>query len=103
MKIIIIQTTCKTKKEAKKIAKFLLKDKLVACVQITKIKSFYTWKNKFCKDNEKLISIKTKKKYFTKIKRKIKEIHSYDLPEIIAIDITKISKEYLKYIGENTK
>ena len=103
MKTIIIQTTCKTKKEAKKIAKILLRDKLAACVQITNIKSFYTWKNKLCKDNEKLISIKTKKKHFIKIKRQIKEIHSYHLPEIIAIDITKISEKYLKYIGENTK
>ena len=103
MKTIIIQTTCKTKKEAQKITKILLRDKLAACVQITNIKSFYTWKNKLCKDNEKLLSIKTKKKNFTKIKRQIKEIHSYDLPEIIAIDITKISKKYLKYIGENTK
>ncbi len=103
MKTIIIQTTCKTKKEAQKITKILLRDKLAACVQITNIKSFYTWKNKLCKDNEKLLSIKTKKKNFTKIKRQIKEIHSYDLPEIIAIDIQNISKKYLKYIGENTK
>ncbi len=102
MKIIMIQTTCKNKKEAKKIAKVLLENKLAACIQISKINSFYTWKNKICNEAENLLSIKTKKDNFKKIKRKIKEIHSYDLPEIISFDIRNVSSEYAKFIENNS-
>lgn len=103
MKIIIIQTTCKDKKEAKKIAKVLLKEKLAACIQISLVDSFYMWKNEICNEGENLLSIKTKKENFKKIQRKIKEIHSYDLPEIISFDITNVSSEYKKFIKQNTK
>mgnify|MGYP000308838897 CR=1 FL=1 len=103
MKTSIVQTTCSSKKEAKKIAKILIKKKLAACVQIIKIQSMYRWDNKVCVDKERLLFIKTKKEYFKKIKRKIKENHSYDLPEIIEIKITNASKEYLQFIGESTK
>ncbi|MCD4758033.1 MAG: divalent-cation tolerance protein CutA [Arcobacteraceae bacterium] len=102
MKLIIIQTSFDSKKEAKIFAKFLLKEKLAGCIQISTIKSFYHWNNQICEDKEYLLSIKTKKENYKKIQRKIKENHSYDLPEIIAIKITKNSREYKKFIKENT-
>lgn len=101
MKAVIIQTTTSSKKEAKKIAQILLEKKLAACIQILKIESMYTWENRLHFEKERLLFIKTKKKYFKKIKRKIEENHSYDLPEIVATDITNINKRYLKFIGEN--
>ena len=101
MRPIIIQTTCANKKEAKKIAQILVKKKLAACVQISKVTSIYMWENKLCVDKERLLFIKTKNKNFKKIKRKIKENHSYDLPEIIEIKITNASKEYLQFIGNS--
>lgn len=103
MKAVVIQTTCASKKEAKKIAKILVQEKLAACVQLSKINSLYSWENKLCVDKEVLLSIKTKKENFKKIQRKIKENHSYDLPEIIAIQITNASKEYLQFIEGNTQ
>lgn len=103
MKICIIQTTCKDMQEAKTISKILLEKRLAACIQISSIESLYIWKDELCEDNEKLISIKTKKKNFKKIQREIKENHSYDLPEIIAIDIENVSKEYKNFINENCK
>ena len=103
MSAVIIQTTCSTKKEAKKIAKILVEKKLAACVQILKIESIYNWDNKLCVDKERLLFIKTKNKNFKKIQRIIKENHSYDLPEIIEIKITNASKEYLQFIQGNTK
>ncbi len=102
MNIVLIQTTCSNKDEAKNIAKVLIEEKLAACVQLSEIESFYSWNNEFCCDNETLLSIKTTKENFEKIKSKIKELHSYDLPEIIQLDITNASKEYLKFIGDNT-
>ncbi len=101
MKACMIQTTCSSNKEAKKIAKILIKKNLAACIQITKVTSIYQWENNLCVDKERLLFIKTKKENFKKIERKIKENHSYDLPEIIEIKITKASKDYLKFIGES--
>ncbi len=102
MKAIIVQTTCSTKDEATKIAKVLIEEKLAACVQLSQIESFYNWQEKFCSDNETLLNIKTRKDNFDKIKSRILELHSYDLPEIIQLDIANASEEYLKFIGENT-
>ena len=102
MKIVLIQTTCASRIEAKNIAKILIDSKLAACVQLSEVESFYTWNDEFCSDNETLVSIKTRKENFEKVKSKIKEYHSYDVPEIIEIDITNSSKKYLKFIGENT-
>jgi periplasmic divalent cation tolerance protein len=102
MNAVIIQTTCGSREEAKIIARALIENKLAACVQLSEIESFYRWNNEFCSDNETLLNIKTIKENFEKVKRKIKELHSYDLPEIIQLDITNTSEEYLKFIGENT-
>ncbi|AXX86043.1 divalent-cation tolerance protein CutA [Malaciobacter marinus] len=101
MKPILVQTTTNSIKEAKKISKILLEKKLVACVQVSKIDSFYVWKDDFCEDEEFLISIKTKKENFEKIERKIKELHSYDVPEIISFKIDNLSKEYKKFICQS--
>ncbi|MCG3680943.1 divalent-cation tolerance protein CutA [Aliarcobacter butzleri] len=102
MKTIIIQTTCSSEEEARNIAKILIEEKFAACVQLSQIKSFYNWDNQFCSDKETLLNIKTRKKHFKKIKSKIKELHSYDVPEIIQLDISKSSKKYLKFIKDNT-
>ena len=102
MKIVLIQTTCASRTEAKNIAKILIDSKLAACIQLSEIESFYNWNDEFCSDVETLVSIKTRKENFEKLKSEIKELHSYDVPEIIEIDITNASKKYLKFIGENT-
>jgi periplasmic divalent cation tolerance protein len=102
MNTVIIQTTCSSNEEAKNIGKILIEEKLAACIQLSEIESLYVWKEKFCCDNETLMSIKTRKENFEKVKSKIKELHSYDVPEIIQIDITNASKKYLKFIGDNT-
>ncbi len=102
MKAVIVQTTTSNEEEAKKIAKILIQDKLAACVQLKDIESLYSWDGKLCCERETLLSIKTKKELFSKVKSKILELHSYDTPEIIELDISNISEDYLKFIKENT-
>jgi periplasmic divalent cation tolerance protein len=103
MSLIIVQTTCPNKDEATNIAKVLISKKLAACIQMSDIESFYMWQDEFCNDKEVLLCIKTKKENFKKIQSKIKELHSYDLPEIIAVSIENVSEDYKNFIGENTK
>ena len=102
MKAVIIQTTTSSKEEAKNIAEILIKYKLAACIQFKEIESIYKWDGKLCCERETLLSIKTKKELFSKVKSKILELHSYDTPEIIELDISNISEDYLKFIKENT-
>lgn len=80
----------------------MIQDKLAACVQLKDIESLYNWDGKLCCERETLLSIKTKKELFSKVKSKILELHSYDTPEIIELDISNISEDYLKFIKENT-
>jgi periplasmic divalent cation tolerance protein len=76
-KYCIIQTTYEEKKDANKVATLLLAKKLAACVQISKIKSFYTYEDKIHKSNEYILSIKTKKSKYDEIQSFIKATHPY--------------------------
>lgn len=101
----IIFVTCPSDKTAKKkIANILLKEKLVACINIIpKVKSLYWWKGKIEKSDEILMLIKSKIKLFDEIKEKIKKNHPYEVPEIFYIKIEKGLEKYLEWINEVTK
>ena len=100
---ILAFVTVSSKKEAKEIANVLVKDRLVACVNIVPgIVSVYTWQGKKEKSNEVLLIIKSRKTLFKKLARKVKQLHSYDVPEVISIPILDGNKDYLHWIRQNT-
>ena len=99
----IVYTTTNNLQEGKKIAHFLVKEKLVACVNIIpNVKSIYNWKNKIEEENEYVLIAKTVDKNIKKTILRIKEIHSYKLPDIVVLPIVDGLKEYLEYIGKET-
>ena len=99
----VILCTTNSIENAKEIANSLVKEKLCACVNIIpSITSIYNWGNKIEEDNEILMIIKTKKDLFEKLETRIKELHPYEIPEIISLDIKKGSIKYLDWISENT-
>ena len=101
---IVIYITTGSISEAKKIGHTLVEEKLVACSNIiSPIHSIYNWQGKICDDKEALIILKTKKKLFKQIVKKVEELHSYDVPEIIAMPIIEGSSKYLSWINEETK
>jgi len=101
---IIIFITVPTQKEAKKISYKLLEEKLVACVNIVKgINSCFWWKNKIEFANEILLAAKTELKFFNDIVKTVKRLHSYDVPEIVALPIIGANKDYLDWIKESIK
>lgn len=103
MNYIIILCNTNSIDNAETISKFLVKEKLAACVNIVpKIKSIYTWQNKIEKEEEVLMLIKTKQSLFNQVKEKIKLLHPYDVPEIISIDIKDGDSNYLNWISCNT-
>lgn len=101
--MIIIYTTCKNKKEAEKITRILLKQKLVACVNYFPINSLYWWSSKLVKDKEVGMIIKTLEKNYQKIEKLIKKHHSYSIPCIISWKISKVEKKYFNWLKKETR
>ncbi len=97
---IQVQTTTASIKEAKTVAKELIKQRLVACVQITECSSLYRWKGAVAEDKEFLCTMKTRKDLFDTIKKKIAQIHPYDVPELVAIPITECAESYKLWLDE---
>ena len=98
----MIISTYPNKNSITKIAKELVKNKTVACVNITKISSIYFWHEKIENKSEYLALFKTTQKNKKYLKEKIKSTHPYEVPEIIEIDIMSINKSYLKWLVEST-
>jgi len=98
----MIISTYPNKNSITKIANDLVKNKIVACVNITKISSVYSWQEKIENASEYLALFKTTQKNKKHLKEIIKSTHPYDIPEIIEIDIMSINKSYLKWLVEST-
>ena len=102
MKPVIIISTFPDKRTVTKIANQLVKKKLTACVNITKISSVYSWKGKVENQSEYLGLFKTTKKNSQSLKRELQKLHPYDVPEIAEINPTSINQSYLKWLGDST-
>jgi len=98
---LVVIVTTSTKKEATKIIQSLLKERLIACANIIgPISSLFWWKDKIDEATEFLILMKSHSKLFDKLSKKVKEIHSYEVPEILALPILKGSSSYLNWLEE---
>ena len=103
MDYIIVLTTTPSIKVARQIARALVTKRLAACVNIIPhIQSIYRWKKKLCDETEVLLLIKTRKSLYNKLQTTLKSLHPYEVPEIISLDITRGSKDYLDWIVETT-
>ena len=102
MKPVIIISTYPDKKTVTKTANELVKKRLAACVNISKISSIYSWKGKIENTSEFLVLFKTTQKNKNALKKAIKKMHPYDIPEIAEIDVSSINQPYLKWLIEST-
>lgn len=100
---IVVFITASNEEEAVKIAKALIEARLAGCVNIIKnIRSIYSWQGKIEDEPEVLMVAKTQKDLFNNLSKKVKELHSYTVPEIIALPLVEGSEEYLKWLSEVT-
>ena len=101
--VIIIYTTCPSRKEAEKISMHLLKKKLAGCCNIFPVKSSYLWNGKIEKADEFAIIIKTGDRSFNAIEKEIKKLHSYEVPCIEGWKISHAEKNYAKWFETELK
>jgi periplasmic divalent cation tolerance protein len=99
----VVLTTAGSQEEAKKIAHALVERRLAACVNIVpQIESVYRWQGIVDTATEWLLIIKTQARAFERVRDAIQELHSYDLPECVMLEVAEGSGEYLRWITENT-
>ncbi|MCE5311982.1 MAG: divalent-cation tolerance protein CutA [Nitrospiraceae bacterium] len=99
MEPVIVFITAKDETEAALIAHSLVEERLAACVNIIKsVRSIYRWEGKVEDENETLLIAKTRRGLFDKLRKKVKTLHSYAVPEIIAAQIAEGSAEYLSWL-----
>ena len=95
----IIYTVCSSSQEAKSIGKILIQEKLCACVNIIQgMESIYFWEGEIIEDNEVILLIKTTLNHFDQISRKIKELHSYEVPCVFSLQAKNVNKDYLNWM-----
>jgi periplasmic divalent cation tolerance protein len=104
MDIIVVYCTVPNKKLAKDITKVIMKHRLAACVsQVENVRSTFSWDGEICEEKEILMMIKTRRTNYGKVKLVIEDMHSYSVPEIIALPIVDCSEDYLKWLVKETE
>ena len=103
MKLLMIYITTKDKDEARRIGKALVAEKLAACVNILdKMNSFYFWNGELCDDSETVLIAKTRDTLLSRVVRRVKELHTYEIPCIVALPIVGGNSDFLSWIKDET-
>lgn len=99
--MLIVLTTVASRDEGEKLARLIVEEKLAACVQILpQMTSVYFWEGKVQSESEHLLLAKTLEENFDDLSEFIKKNHSYDVPEIVAIEAEKVSNDYRKWMAD---
>lgn len=99
--LIRIDVACAHVEEAETIATALIEDRLAACCQITPMTSVYRWEGQVETGSEVRLSIKTRADRFEAVEQRVKALHSYELPQIVATTIVAATEDYANWVREN--
>lgn len=101
---VLVLTTVPQAEAGHALGRALVEEKLAACATVTAAgRSFYRWQGKICAEREYVVLIKTRASLFRRLETRIKALHPYQVPEIIALPIEKGSQDYLGWLGKETK
>jgi periplasmic divalent cation tolerance protein len=102
--ITVVMTSVGTEQQAVEISEELIARRLATCVNIVPcLRSIYRWKGKICEDTEYLLLIKTPRDLFERVSAAIREFHSYELPEILALPVDAAEENFHRWILEMVK
>ena len=97
----LVLTTAASDDEARAVARALVEGRLAACVNIVGgVRSVYTWKGEVAEEDERLLLIKTEARLVEQVRRKIRDVHSYEVPEMIALPILEGDADYLRWLSD---
>lgn len=100
---LVIFVTSSNRDDAARIAESLVSERLAACVNIVgQVESIYRWEGKVTSDSETLMIIKTTDDRYNDLEKRVKELHSYTVPEVIALRIERGSESYLEWLRDST-
>ena len=101
---IIVLITAASEEEAARIGHAIVGERLAACVNISRsVRSIYRWQGRIEDQQEVLMIVKTRKVLFERLQERVKELHSYSVPEIIALPILEGNEQYLNWLGQETE
>ncbi|MFY9556046.1 MAG: divalent-cation tolerance protein CutA [Blastocatellia bacterium] len=101
---LIVFVTTSNSDEAASIANVLVSERLAACVNIiSTIESIYRWEGEVTRDHETLMIVKTTEQRYAELERRVKSLHGYSTPEVVAIKIERGSEDYLKWLRDSTE
>lgn len=101
---IEVHTAIDSREGAQKIADTLVSRRLAACVQVSgPITSTYWWQGKMEQAEEWLCTAKTRRELYDQLEQAVREVHSYDVPEILAVKVVAGNADYLDWLSQETK
>ncbi len=101
---MVVLVTAPDEENAAMIGRTLVEERLAACANIVgAVRSIYRWKGEICDERECLLVIKTASEKFRELEKRVRSMHPYEVPEIIALEISEGSKPYLDWIAENIR
>lgn len=99
----VVLVMCGTKEEARRIGRSLVEERLAACANLAgPIESIFHWEGKVEEEEETLLMLKTRSEHFEPLAGRVRELHSYEVPEVVALPIAAGLGAYLRWIGEET-
>ncbi len=102
--VLVVLITVASREEAERIARRLIDDRLAACVNIVpQVRSLFVWEQKLSQEDEVLLVVKSRRACFQQLADTVKQLHSYSVPEIIALPVVMGSSDYLRWVSDSTK
>lgn len=99
--LILVYTTCADRDEAERLAAEMVENRLAACASVGRpVTSVYPWKDRIETEDEIPLTLKTTRAKFDALRLRLNECHSYDVPELLAVDVVDGSTEYLQWVRD---
>jgi periplasmic divalent cation tolerance protein len=103
LRILVVLVTCPDRRTAQTIGRTLVEERLAACANVVPgLTSIYRWQGRICRDSEVLVLLKTRRSCFPTLARRVRQLHPYSVPEIVALPVVLGSPTYLAWVAEST-